>query len=165
MPRGLWGSALSFLKFYLNSFAKSSVITCPSPLFSPFLFMRLHTLSFFVACKSFACHSYKNCRVYTNNSHSETQRPRERALALTREAKQHTFRHRWNPSPSADEKQITCRGHRCRNDCDRGIAAGQRANGAVTRACHGSPALGSDPFHRGECHVAAFADGLDPSGA
>src|SRR5882762_2335261 len=75
---GVWGSALSFLKFYLNSFAKSSVITCPSPLFSPFLFMRLHTLSFSVACKSFAClpavagHSYENCRVYTNNFHSGT---------------------------------------------------------------------------------------------
>src|SRR5882672_9058890 len=70
-----------------------------------------------------------------------TQRPHERALALTREAKQHTFRHRWNPSPSADEKQITCRGHRCWNDCDRGIAAGQRANCGAAGAGDGSAAL------------------------
>ena len=71
---GVWGSALSFLKFYLNYSAKSSVITCPSPLFSPFLFMCLRTLSFSVSCKSFACRSYENCRVYTNNSHSGTRR-------------------------------------------------------------------------------------------
>ena len=72
-PR-VWGSILPFLKFYLNSFAKSSLITCPSPLFSPFLFMRLYTLSFSVACKSFPCHSYENCRVCTNNSRSGTLR-------------------------------------------------------------------------------------------
>src|SRR6266404_4897890 len=80
---------------------------------------------------SFAVNRFRtlsqNCRVYTNNSHfglprgcskgsrravaaKGTQRPHEQALALTREAKQHTFRHRWNPSPSADEKPITCRG-------------------------------------------------------
>src|SRR6266436_6411644 len=99
------------------------------------------TLLFSVSCNSFASHSYENCRVYTNNSHfglprgcskgspslpraqrgavaaKGTQPPHEQALALTREAKQHTFRHRWNPSPSADEKPITCRGHRCWNDC------------------------------------------------
>ena len=71
---GVWGSILPFLKFYLNSFAKSSLITCPSPLFLPFLFMRLYTLSFSVACKSFPCHSYENCRVCTNNSRSGTLR-------------------------------------------------------------------------------------------
>src|SRR6266850_3202398 len=168
---GVWGSALSFLKFYLNSFAKSSVITCPSPLFSPFLFMRLHTLSFSVACKSFAClpavagHSYKNCRVYTNNSHSETQRRHEQALALTREAKQHTFRHRWNPSPSADEKPITCRSHRCWNDCDCGIAAGERATCGVAGAGDGAAALAGDHSNRGECHVPAIAHRLDFGGA
>src|SRR4029077_17182584 len=82
-----------------------------------------------------------NCRVYTNNSHSGTQRPHERAPALTREAKQHTVRHRWNPSPSADEKPITCRGHRCWNDCDCGIAAGERANCGAAGAGDGSAAL------------------------
>ena len=87
--RGVWGSALPFLKFYLNSFAKSSFITCPSPPSSPFPFMHLRTLSFFVPRKSFAClpavagHSYANsasrrvlrdeiCRVSPNNSHSGT---------------------------------------------------------------------------------------------
>jgi len=70
---GVWGAVPSFLKSYLNSFAKSSPITCPSPLFSPFLFMCLRTLSFSVSCKSFACHSYENCRVCTNNSHFGTR--------------------------------------------------------------------------------------------
>src|SRR5216683_5754619 len=32
----------------------------------------LRTLSFSVSSKSFACHSYENCRVCTNNSHSGT---------------------------------------------------------------------------------------------
>ena len=40
-----------------------------SPRCSPFVFKGFRTLSFSVACKSFACHSYENCRVYTNNSH------------------------------------------------------------------------------------------------
>src|ERR1700730_614276 len=88
---GVWGAVLPFLKLYLNSFAKSSFITCPSPLSSPFTFMRLRTLSFFVSCKSFAClpavaaHSYENfasrtvlrdenCRVSPNISHFGTLR-------------------------------------------------------------------------------------------
>jgi hypothetical protein len=29
----------------------------------------LRTLPSYVGCKSFACHSYENCWVYTNNSH------------------------------------------------------------------------------------------------
>src|SRR6266852_1873119 len=41
--------------------------------FLPFPFNRLRTLSFSVSSKSFACHSYENCRVYTNNSHSGTR--------------------------------------------------------------------------------------------
>src|SRR6266850_1724637 len=41
--------------------------------FSPFPFNRLHTLLSSVSRKSFACHSYENCRVCTNNSHSGTQ--------------------------------------------------------------------------------------------
>ena len=63
---GVWGALLPFLKFYLNFFAKSSFITRPSPLSSPFPLMRLRTLSFSVSCKSFTClptvagHSYAN---------------------------------------------------------------------------------------------------------
>src|SRR5712692_9780054 len=34
----------------------------------------LRTLSFSVSRKSCICHSYANCRVYTNNSHFGTQR-------------------------------------------------------------------------------------------
>src|SRR5882724_6179557 len=43
------------------------------PLFSSFPFNRLHTLLSSVSRKSFACHSYENCRVCTNNSHSGTR--------------------------------------------------------------------------------------------
>ena len=42
------------------------------PLFSSFPFSSLHTLPSSVSCKSCICHSYENCRVYTNNSHSGT---------------------------------------------------------------------------------------------
>src|SRR6266404_3757062 len=52
----------------LNLFEK-----CALP--KPFQFRALRTLSFSVSCMSFACHSYENCRVYTNNSHSETHYP------------------------------------------------------------------------------------------
>jgi hypothetical protein len=38
------------------------------------VFSGLHTLPSSVSPKSFACHSYKNCRVYTNNSHSGSPR-------------------------------------------------------------------------------------------
>ena len=34
-----------------------------------------YTLPSSVSCKSFACHSYENCRVCTNNSHSGTHPP------------------------------------------------------------------------------------------
>src|SRR6266403_2710801 len=50
-----------------------------SPRFSPFVFNCFHTLSFSVSRNSFVClpavagHSYENCRVCTNNSHSGTQ--------------------------------------------------------------------------------------------
>src|SRR6266403_159383 len=40
---------------------------CKSP-----VFYSLRTLPSSVSCKSFACHSYENCRVYANNSHSGT---------------------------------------------------------------------------------------------
>jgi len=37
------------------------------------VFNGLHTLPSYVSCKSFACHSYENCRVYTKASHSGTR--------------------------------------------------------------------------------------------
>src|SRR5882672_876514 len=61
-----------------------------SPRFSTFVFNRFRTLPSSVGCKSFACHSYENCRVCTNNSHSETQRPQLAAIL-----------------PSRDEKRVT----------------------------------------------------------
>src|SRR6266478_8457796 len=50
-----------------------SLFAQDSPQISSFVFKSFHTVSFSVSCKSFACHSYENCRVYTNNSHSATQ--------------------------------------------------------------------------------------------
>jgi hypothetical protein len=41
--------------------------------FLPRVFNRLRTLPSYVSCKSFACHSYENCRVYTKDSHSGTR--------------------------------------------------------------------------------------------
>src|SRR6266850_3609555 len=43
-----------------------------------FVLNRFHTLSFSVSCNSFACHSYENCRVCTNNSHSGSPRVQPR---------------------------------------------------------------------------------------
>src|SRR6266849_4737098 len=42
---------------------------------------RFRTLSFSVSCNPFVCHSYENCRVCTNNSHSGT--PRAALTTLT----------------------------------------------------------------------------------
>src|SRR6266849_2099551 len=50
----------------LLTFSRKKCI-CKSP-----VFYSLRTLPSSVSCKSFACHSYENCRVYTNNSHSGT---------------------------------------------------------------------------------------------
>ena len=44
-----------------------------SPRFSTFVFNRFRTLPSSVGCKSFACHSYENCRVCTNSSQFGTQ--------------------------------------------------------------------------------------------
>src|SRR5713226_1522841 len=43
-----------------------------SPRIPFFVFKRLRTLSFSVSSKSFACHSYENSRVCTNNSQTGT---------------------------------------------------------------------------------------------
>jgi len=65
-----------FLKYYLNLPALDTLIARhPSP-FSSFPFTHLRTLTFSVSRKSFVCHSYENCRVYTNNSHSGTEERR-----------------------------------------------------------------------------------------
>ena len=45
-----------------------------SPQIPFFVFKRLRTLSFSVSRKSCVCHSYENCRVCTNNSHSGSPR-------------------------------------------------------------------------------------------
>jgi len=51
----------------------SHFATPERPLFQRFLFKCLRTLPSSVSCNPFACHSYENCRVYTNNSHSGTR--------------------------------------------------------------------------------------------
>ncbi len=55
---------------WLTRFLLSSNV--PTRLQPSFVFNRFHTLPSSVSCKSFAYHSYENCRVYTNNSHSGT---------------------------------------------------------------------------------------------
>jgi hypothetical protein len=76
--RGVWGSTLPFLKFYLNSGltyrALCSLFAQKLPPFSPFVFKSFRTLSFSVSRKSCICHSYENCRVCANNSHSGSPR-------------------------------------------------------------------------------------------
>jgi len=52
---------------YLHSCRRSAY---ENPQFPVFVFKSLRTLSFSVSSKSFPCHSYENCRVCTNNSHS-----------------------------------------------------------------------------------------------
>jgi len=59
-----------------------------SPQIPFFVFKRLRTLSFSVSSKSFACHSYENSRVCTNNSQSGTEHPiRMRVLSERSEPK------------------------------------------------------------------------------
>ena len=41
----------------------------------PSIIITLRTLPFSVGCKSFVCHSYENCRVYTNSSQFGTRPP------------------------------------------------------------------------------------------
>src|SRR6267142_1004984 len=60
---------------YLLSRVSYKRISSKTPRILLFVFNRLRALSFSVSRKSFACHSYENCRVYTNNSHFETQSP------------------------------------------------------------------------------------------
>src|SRR6266850_7816155 len=53
----------------------SSVSTRLQP---SFVLNRFHTLSFSISCNSCVCHSYENCRVCTNNSHSGSPRVQPR---------------------------------------------------------------------------------------
>src|SRR6266581_848036 len=66
----------------------SSQSACESPQILFFVFKRLRTLSFSVSSKSFACHSYENSRVCTNNSQTGTEHPiRMRVLSERSEPK------------------------------------------------------------------------------
>ena len=66
------GQTSLFLKFHFNFVAHHLLIARHPPLFLPFPFIRLRTLSFSVSPKFCICHSYENCRVCINNSHSGT---------------------------------------------------------------------------------------------
>jgi hypothetical protein len=70
---GVWGSTLPFLKSYLNSFCAQRMFPRKKPFCKPLIFYSLRTLPSSVSRNSFACHSYENCRVYTNSSHIETR--------------------------------------------------------------------------------------------
>ncbi len=65
----------SFLKSYLNSFCSQRTFPYKKLFCKSFVFCSLRTLPSSVSRNSFACHSYENCRVYTNSSHFGTQRP------------------------------------------------------------------------------------------
>src|SRR6266481_5879591 len=124
---------------------------------------------------SLICRSYENCQVSANNSHFGTHLPVEHSspryffasllpafpLLLTREPKQHTFRHRWNPSPSADEKQIPGSGHPDRHPCYCRIAPRRRSDGAAARARSNALAMAGDHSLRRLCHLPPLADRLD----
>src|SRR6266403_2253330 len=59
---------------YPSSSIFASLLTIPRKkcVCKSLVFYALRTLPRSVSCKSCICHSYENCRVYTNNSHSET---------------------------------------------------------------------------------------------
>src|SRR5713226_5199524 len=63
----------------LNRFLPRGPIVSESLQIPFFVSNRLRTLSFSVSCKSCVCHSYENCRVCTNNSHSATSSSRTRS--------------------------------------------------------------------------------------
>src|SRR5881409_3362973 len=72
----------------LNQALSCTQIMRETPQILFFVFKSLRTLSFSVSSKSFACHSYENSRVCTNNSQSGTQHPtRMRVLSERSEPK------------------------------------------------------------------------------
>src|SRR5713226_6365463 len=60
----------------------SSLLNTQSSPFSSFTFIHFRTLPSSVSCNPRVCHSYENCRVCTNNSHSGTHYGR--GMLLTR---------------------------------------------------------------------------------
>ena len=73
---GVWGSTLPFLKSYLNSTMILSPLPPQKAFSKSLVFNSLRALPSSVPCNPFVCHSYQNCRVYTNNSHCGTQKER-----------------------------------------------------------------------------------------
>jgi hypothetical protein len=65
---GVWGSSLPFLNSYLNSFCSQPALSGKKPFCKSLIFYSVRTLPSSVSCNSIACHSYENCRVYTNSS-------------------------------------------------------------------------------------------------
>src|SRR5713101_2671864 len=73
LPRRGWGELCVKIPTSYNSRVHSSPKISAKPRQKkPFQISALRTLSFSVSCKSRVCHSYENCRVYTNNSQSGT---------------------------------------------------------------------------------------------
>src|SRR6266478_8787509 len=157
------------LRFDVSPFVPPTLLPCFSISYLPY------TLPTSVSRKSFICRSYENCRVSPNNSHFGTHLPVEYSSPryslssllpafpslLTHNGKQHTFRHRWNHSPTADEKQIPGSGHPDRHHCHCGIAPRRRSDAAAARACPDNPALVSNTPLRRLRHVLPLADRLD----
>src|SRR5712664_4942890 len=73
-PGGM-GVNTSILKVLLELFCSQRTFPCKKPFCKSFVFFSLRTLPSSVSCKSFAWHSYENCRVCTNSSHFGTLSP------------------------------------------------------------------------------------------
>src|SRR3989454_2815639 len=71
----------------------SSQSAYESPQIPLFVFNRLRTLSFSVSSKSFACNSYENCRVCTNNSQTGTRHSPLFSHCRTQPLSFHTLTH------------------------------------------------------------------------
>ena len=78
---GVCGSTLPFLKSYLK-FTVILPLSRKKPISKSLVFNSLRTLPRSVSCNPFACHSYENCRVYTNNSHFGSPRVSSRGTRL-----------------------------------------------------------------------------------
>jgi hypothetical protein len=102
---------------WLTRFLLSSNV--PTRFQPSFVFNRFHTLPSSVSCKSFACHFYENCRVYTNSSHfgtsllpertrfrSESQK--EAATAVPRRAREGEVAMRFHPCQTGPRGARSC---------------------------------------------------------
>jgi len=83
--RVLWSTSSRLVASDNFLYSHFSLFVQDSPQISPFVFKSFRTLSFSVACNSFACHSYENCRVCTNSSHSGTRHSPNRSEEGIRE--------------------------------------------------------------------------------